>query len=46
MMVAEVPEALAKDPLSPNLASQLVTMVPSGMSLTGRTLPTEREAKL
>lgn len=44
MMTAEVPEALAKDPLSPVLASQLETMVPSGSWLTGRMLPTEREA--
>lgn len=44
MMTAEVPEALAKDPLSPVLASQLDTMVPSGSWLTGRMFPTEREA--
>ena len=44
MIMAEVPEALAKEPLSPVLASQLETMVPSGMALTGRMLPTERDA--
>lgn len=30
IIMVEVPEALAKDPLSPVLASQLETMVPSG----------------
>ena len=44
MMMAEAPEALAKLPLSPVLASQLETMVPSGRALTGRILPTERAA--
>lgn len=44
MMTAEVPEALANEPLSPSLASQLETMVPSGMLLTGRIFPTESEA--
>jgi hypothetical protein len=44
MMIAEVPEALANEPLSPVLASQLETIVPSGMAFTGRILPTEREA--
>jgi len=42
--MAEVPEALAKDPLSPCLPSQLETMVPSGSELTGRMFPIEREA--
>ena len=44
MITAEVPEALAKLPLSPSLDSQLETIVPSGMVLTGRMFPTEREA--
>ena len=44
MTMAEVPEALAKDPLSPCLPSQLETMVPSGSELTGRMFPIEREA--
>lgn len=44
MMTVEVPEALAKEPLSPVLASQLATMVPSGSWLTGKILPTERAA--
>ena len=43
-MMAEVPEALAKEPLSPVLASQFETMVPSGRVLTGKMLPTERAA--
>jgi hypothetical protein len=30
MITAEVPEALANAPLSPNLASQFVIIVPSG----------------
>ncbi len=44
MMIVEVPEALAKEPLSPVLPSQLDTMVPSGSWLTGKILPTERAA--
>ena len=44
MITAEVPEALAKDPLSPIFPSQLDTMVPSGMALTGRMLPIDNEA--
>ena len=44
MMMAEVPEALAKDPLSPCLPSQFDTMVPSGKLLTGRMFPIESEA--
>ena len=44
MMMAEQPEALAKEPLSPVLASQLETMVPSGSPFTGKMLPTERAA--
>jgi len=44
MMTAEVPEALAKEPRSPFLPSTLVMMVPSGNLLTGRMLPTERDA--
>lgn len=44
MMTVEQPEALAKEPLSPVLASQLDTMVPSGRRLTGKILPTERAA--
>ena len=44
MITAEVPEALAKDPLSPILPSQLDTMVPSGMEFTGRMLPIDNEA--
>ena len=43
-MTAEVPEALAKDPLSPILPSQLEMMVPSGIALTGRMLPIDNEA--
>ena len=39
-MTAEVPEALANDPLSPSLASQLDTIVPSGKLLTGIIFPT------
>ena len=44
MTMADVPEALAKDPLSPVLFSQLETIVPSGSWLTGRILPTESAA--
>ena len=44
MTTAEVPEALAKDPLSPSLPSQLETIVPSGIAVTGRIFPTERDA--
>lgn len=44
MTMAEVPEALANDPLSPILPSQLETIVPSGMAETGRMLPIERDA--
>ena len=44
MIMAEVPEALAKEPLSPVLDSQFETMVPSGRALTGKILPTERAA--
>ena len=40
MITAEVPEALAKDPLSPSLASQLDTIVPSGNLCTGMIFPT------
>jgi len=43
-MTAEVPEALANEPLSPCLPSQFEIIVPSGMELTGRIFPTEREA--
>jgi hypothetical protein len=44
MMMADVPDALAKDPLSPVLASQLETIVPSGKRFTGKIFPTESEA--
>ena len=44
MMMVEEPEALANEPLSPVLASQLETMVPSGRVLTGKILPTESAA--
>jgi hypothetical protein len=44
MMMVEVPLALEKEPLSPVFASQLETIVPSGKRLTGRILPTERDA--
>ena len=44
MITAGVPEALAKDPLSPIFPSQLDTIVPSGMALTGRMLPIDNEA--
>lgn len=43
-MMVEVPEALEKEPLSPVFASQFDTMVPSGKVLTGRILPTDRDA--
>ena len=43
-MTADVPEALANEPLSPTLPSQLDTMVPSGMALTGRIFPIESDA--
>ena len=46
MITAEVPLALAKDPLSPVLPSQLETIVPSGRRFTGKILPTESEAIL
>jgi len=44
IMMVEVPEALEKEPLSPVFASQFDTMVPSGKVLTGRILPTDRDA--
>jgi hypothetical protein len=44
MIIVEVPEALEKLPLSPVLASQLETIVPSGSWLTGRMFPTARDA--
>lgn len=44
IMTAEVPEALANDPLSPSLPSQLETMVPSGNAFTGIIFPTARAA--
>ena len=44
MMTAEVPEALANEPLSPVLPSQFETIVPSGNKFTGKILPTESEA--
>lgn len=44
MIIAEVPLALAKDPLSPVFASQFETIVPSGRRLTGKIFPTESEA--
>jgi hypothetical protein len=44
MMIAEVPEALANEPLSPVLASQFDTIVPSGKVFTGKILPTARLA--
>lgn len=44
MTMAEVPEALARTPRSPCLASTFEMMVPSGMDFTGSTLPTVREA--
>ena len=44
MTTAEVPEALANDPLSPSLPSQFETIVPSGIALTGRIFPTLSEA--
>ena len=46
MIMAEVPEALAKEPLSPVLASQFETMVPSGKAFTGKMFPTDRAAIL
>ena len=44
--IAEVPEALARVPRSPILASTFEMMVPSGICFTGRTLPTVREAAI
>ena len=44
MMTAEVPEALANEPLSPVLPSQFETIVPSGKAFTGNIFPTERDA--
>jgi len=44
MIMVEQPEALANEPLSPVLASQFETMVPSGRRLTGKILPTESAA--
>ena len=44
MIIVEHPEALANEPLSPVLASQFETIVPSGRRLTGKILPTERVA--
>ena len=46
MMTDEVPEALPYEPLSPTLPSQFEIIVPSGMQLTGRIFPTERDAIL
>ena len=45
MMMVEVPEALEKEPLSPVLASQFATIVPSGRAFTGRMFPTFKAAK-
>lgn len=44
MMMADVPLALAKEPLSPVFPSQFETIVPSGSTFTGKILPTESEA--
>jgi hypothetical protein len=44
MIMVDVPEALAKEPLSPVLPSTFETIVPSGRVLTGKILPTERAA--
>ena len=44
MMVAYVPEALEKVPLSPALSSKLQTTVPSGMAFKGSTFPVAMEA--
>jgi hypothetical protein len=44
MIMVEQPEALANEPLSPVLASQFETIVPSGRRLTGKMFPTERLA--
>jgi len=46
MMIVDVPLALAKEPLSPVFPSQFDTIVPSGRVLTGKILPTERDALL
>ena len=46
MTMADVPLARARVPRSPFLASQLDIMVPSGIHLTGRILPTDRDAKV
>jgi hypothetical protein len=43
-MTADVPLALAKEPLSPVFPSQFETIVPSGRRFTGRILPTDRDA--
>ncbi len=45
-MIVDVPEALEKDPLSPVLASQFETIVPSGSWFTGRMFPTLNDAKI
>lgn len=44
MIIDDVPLALANDPLSPVLASQFDTIVPSGNWFTGIILPTARFA--
>ena len=44
MMTAEVPDALAKEPLSPFFPSTFEIMVPSGILEIGRMFPTERDA--
>ena len=44
MIMADVPDALANEPLSPVLFSQLETIVPSGSWLTGRIFPTDNAA--
>lgn len=44
MIMVDVPLALANEPLSPVFPSQFETIVPSGSVLTGKILPTERDA--
>jgi hypothetical protein len=44
MITPYAPEALPIDPRSPGLVSTLQITVPSGMALSGSTLPTVREA--
>jgi len=44
MMMVDVPDALANEPLSPVFPSQLETIVPSGKVFTGKIFPTDKVA--